>query len=33
MKDAENIFIEDVEEKDYYPAWMNKYVKYNTSFN
>lgn len=33
MKDAENVFIEDVEKEDYYPEWMNKYVKYNISFD
>ncbi len=33
MKDAENVFIEDVEKEDYYPEWMNKYVKYNITFN
>ena len=33
IKDAENVFTEDVEEKDYYPEWMNKYMKYHIVFN
>lgn len=32
-KDTENVFIEDVEDKDYYPEWTNKYFKYHTLLN
>jgi hypothetical protein len=27
------VFIEDVEEKDYYPTWMDEYLKYHTLLN
>ena len=30
IKDTENVFIEDVEDKQYYPEWMNEYLKYHT---
>jgi len=33
MKDIKNVFIEDVEDKEYYPKWMNKYLKYHTLLN
>jgi hypothetical protein len=33
LKDTKNVFIEDVDEESYYPEWMNKYVKYNISFD
>ena len=33
MKDSGNVFIEDVEDKEYYPKWMNKYLKYHTLLN
>ncbi len=33
MKDTENVFIEDVEDKEYYPEWMGKYLKYHTLLN
>ena len=33
MKDTENVFIEDVQDKEYYPEWMNKYLKYHTLLN
>lgn len=33
MKDTENVFIEDVEDKEYYPKWMDKYLKYHTLLN
>lgn len=33
IKDTKNVFIEDVDEESYYPEWMNKYVKYNISFD
>ena len=33
MKNAENVFIDDVEDKEYYPEWMNEYLKYHTLLN
>ena len=33
MKNTENVFIEDVEDKDYYPEWTNKYFKYHSLLN
>jgi hypothetical protein len=27
------VFIEDVEDKKYYPEWMDKYFKYHTLLN
>ena len=33
MKNIENVFIEDVEDKEYYPEWMDKYLKYHTLLN
>ena len=30
MKNIGNVFIEDVEDKGYYPEWMNEYLKYHT---
>ena len=33
MIDTENVFIEDVEDKEYYPKWMDKYLKYHTLLN
>ena len=33
MKNVENVFIEDVEDKEYYPEWVNKYLKYHTLLN
>lgn len=33
MKNVENIFIENVEDKEYYPKWMDKYLKYHTLLN
>lgn len=33
MKNVDNVFIEDVEDKEYYPEWMNKYFKYHTLLN
>ena len=33
MKDVENVFIEDVEDGEYYPEWMNKYLKHHTLLN
>ena len=33
MKNIENVFVEDVEDKEYYPGWMNEYLKYHTLLN
>ena len=33
MKNVENGFIEDVEDKEYYPEWMDEYLKYHTLLN
>ena len=33
MENTENVFIEDVEDKEYYPEWMNEYLKYHTLLN
>ena len=33
MKNVENVFIEDVEDKEYYPEWMDEYLKYHTLLN
>ena len=33
MKNTDNVFIEDVEDWEYYPQWMNKYLKYHTLLN
>ena len=33
MKNIGNVFIEDVEDKEYYPEWMNEYLKYHTLLN
>ena len=33
MKNIENMFVEDVEDKEYYPEWMNGYLKYHTLLN
>ena len=33
MEDIESVFIEDVEDKEYYPEWMNKYLKHHTLLN
>ena len=33
MKDIDNVFIDDVEDKEYYPEWMNEYPKYHTLRN
>ena len=29
MKNVENVFIEDIEDKEYYPKWMDEYLKYH----
>jgi hypothetical protein len=33
MNDAENIFVEDIEDKGYYPDWMGEYMKYHVLLN
>ena len=33
LKNVENVFIEDVEDKEYYPGRMDKYLKYHTLLN
>ena len=33
MNNIENVFVEDVEDKEYYPEWMNGYLKYHTLLN
>lgn len=33
MKNIENVFVEDVEDKEYYPSWTDEYFKYHTLFN
>ena len=29
IKDVDSVFVEDVDDKEYYPEWMNKYLKYH----
>ena len=33
MRDAKNVFVEDIEEQGYYPDWMNEYVKYHIVYD
>ena len=33
MKDVENIFVEDIEEQEYYPGWMDEYMKYHIVYD
>ena len=33
MKDAKSVFVEDIEEQEYYPEWMDKYVKYHIVYD
>ncbi len=33
MKSVGDVFIEDVEDKEYYPEWMDAYLKYHTLLN
>lgn len=33
MKNVDNVFIEDVQDNEYYPAWMGEYLKYHTLLN
>lgn len=32
MKDIENVFIEDIDDENYYPEWTNEYLKYHIVF-
>ena len=32
LKDVENVFIDDVDDRNYYPESMNKYIKYHIMF-
>jgi len=29
MKDVKSVFVEDIEDKEYYPEWMEEYLKYH----
>ena len=33
MKNVENVFVDDVEDKEYYPEWMDEYLKYHMLLN
>ena len=33
MRDAKNVFLEDIEEQEYYPEWMDEYVKYHIVYD
>ena len=33
MRDAKNVFVEDIEEQEYYPEWMDEYVKYHIVYD
>jgi len=33
VKKFENVFVEDVQDMEYYPKWMDKYLKYHTLLN
>ena len=33
IKELENVFVEDIEEQEYYPEWMNEYVKYHIVYD
>ena len=30
IKNTKSVFIEDIEDKEYYPEWMDVYLKYHT---
>lgn len=32
IKDVENVFVEDIEDENYYPEWMDEYIKYHIVF-
>lgn len=32
IKNIENVFIEDIEDENYYPEWTNEYIKYHIVF-
>jgi hypothetical protein len=33
MKVVENVFVENIEEQEYYPEWMDEYVKYHIVYD
>lgn len=33
MKNVENVFVENVQDEEYYPEWMDKYLKYHILFD
>ena len=33
MRDAKNVFVEDIEEQEYYPEWMDEYLKYHIVYD
>ena len=33
MKDVKNVFVEGIEEQEYYPDWMDEYVKYHIVYD
>ena len=33
MEDVDNVFIEDVEDENYYPDWMDKYLKHHILYD
>ena len=33
VKNDENVFVEDVQDNEYYPEWMDKFLKYHTLLN
>ena len=33
IKDVKNVFVEDIEEQEYYPEWMSEYVKYHIVYD
>ena len=32
-KDVKSVFVEDIEDKEYYPEWMEEYLKYHVLLN
>ena len=33
MRDAKNVYVEDIEEQEYYPEWMDEYLKYHIVYD
>ena len=33
IKEIKNVFIEDIEEQEYYPEWMDEYIKYHIVYD